>query len=373
MNMKFSCSQHDLGAALNIAQKGVSSKTTMPILEGILFQIFEGQLILTATDTEIGVQTTIPVDAEQDGELVLKANMISDIIRKFSGDTVFFETLENQKIKIDCQMSTFTIQGLASRDFPQLPEIINEEEIQTAASDLKSLIHGTLFAVAMVENIPVLTGIKVELNEDTITMVALDGYRLAIRKAKLITPVEKPIAFIIPGKSIQELNKLLESEDEMVQIYYSKTQIFFKFKNILLTSRLLEGEFINYQHIIPQEKTTNIIVNRRDLLASCERAALMARAGKNNLLKLDFNQEQVNITSDSEVGNAFEVIPVNNSGENIKIAFNYKFLIEAIKAIEEETIRIELSTSVGPAVLLPEKLNQDTYTYLVLPVRLAED
>ncbi|MDO4287629.1 MAG: DNA polymerase III subunit beta [Eubacterium sp.] len=370
--MKFSCSRDQLINALSIAQKGVSNRSTMPILEGIMFQVYNNQLVLTATDLEIGVQTSIPANVDTDGEIILSSNLILEVIRKLSGDEVFFDKEEGNQIKIDCLLSNFKIKGYPTDEFPEFPEIIEEHSFSMEAPVLREMIRGTLFSVAVSENIPVLTGLKMEIDKEMLRLIALDGYRLSLRQGALKTPGDGELSVIIPGKSMNELLKLLSGYNDEVVVKFSKTQIFFEMGETQFTSRLLEGEFINYRNIIPKEQTTRVKVSRRLLLASSERAALLAREGKNNLIKMDYNADQLIITSNAEIGDVFEVIPIENSGEAIRIAFNSKFFIDALKVIEQDDIEICLTTSVGPAVIVPEG-GSDAFIYLILPVRIAEE
>ncbi|MBC3804877.1 DNA polymerase III subunit beta [Acetobacterium fimetarium] len=369
--MKFNCLKENLMGALAIAQKAVSSKTTLPILEGIFFSAANNNLLLRSTDLEIGVEVTIPADVEIEGDIVLSSSIIGELIRKMSGSDVFFESDEHHQIKIECLLSNFTLKGLSADEFPALPEVIEDHIFSIDASVLKELIKGTLFSVATNENIPVLTGVKIELHEDNINLIALDGYRLALRCGKIKKVVSEDLTVIIPAKSLTEINKVLANYAGEVVVKFSENQIFFEMENTQFTSRLLEGDFINYKQIIPVEKTTQVKINRRLLLESSERAALLAREGKNNLIKMDFNQDQLILTSNAEIGNVFEIIPIENIGESIKIAFNSKFLIEALRVIEGEELLIHMTTSVGPGVLLPVEGND--FIYLILPVRIAEE
>lgn len=369
--MKFSCSKDELMNALNICQKAVSTKTSNPLLEGILFKSYDQTLLLRSTNLEIGIQIVIDADVAIDGEIVIKSSLIGELIRKLSGSEVFIETNSKNQVKIDCLMSNFTIKGLEADEYPQFPEVIDDYSFSVDADVLKDLIRGTIFAVAVIENIPVLTGVKVEISEDNINLIAMDGYRLAFRTAKLMNALEEPNSVIIPSKSLSEIAKVIAAYSGEIVVKFSKNQIFFEMDRIQFTSRLLEGDFIDYKQIIPSEKTSHVKINRKLLIESSERAALLAREGKNNLIKLDFNQEQLILTSNAaEIGDVFEVIPIINEGEAIKIAFNSKYLIEALKAIEEEDLIINMTTSVGPGVLLPQEGSE--FVYLILPVRVAE-
>ncbi|MBC3797767.1 DNA polymerase III subunit beta [Acetobacterium paludosum] len=369
--MKFNCSKESLMGALAIAQKAVSSKTTLPILEGILFSVANNNLLLRSTDLEIGVEVNIPAEVDTEGDIVLSSSIIGELIRKLSGSDVFFESDDHHQIKIECLLSNFTLKGLSADEFPAFPEVIEDHIFSIDATVLKELIKGTLFSVATNENIPVLTGVKIELHEDNINLIALDGYRLALRFGKIKNAVGEDLSVIIPAKSLSEINKVLTNYTGDVIVKFSKNQIFFEMENTQFTSRLLEGDFINYKQIIPVEKTTQVKINRRLLLESSERAALLAREGKNNLIKMDFNQDQLILTSNAEIGNVFEIIPIENIGESLKIAFNSKFLIEALRVIEDEELMIHMTTSVGPGVILPVEGNE--FIYLILPVRIAEE
>jgi len=368
--MKFDCSKDALISALSTVSRGVATKTTMPILEGILFQVYDHKLHLTATNLEIFIQTAIPANVEQDGEVVLQSHFIFELVRKLSGDDVFFDLQDHYQLKMDCLLSSFTIKGLPSNEFPEPPEIEHDHDFVIEASELKSLIHGTIFSVAIKENIPVLTGLKLEMAGDTLTMIALDGYRLALRKGKLKKPVDGEVSIIIPGKSMQELDKMLSGAEGDVHVRLSKTMIFFEMGETQFSSRLLEGEFINYRHIIPTEKNTEVQIERRALLESTERAALLAREGKNNLIKMEFGIDRLEISSNADIGNVMEVIPIDKTGEDLRIAFNSKFVIEALRVMDDDKITIDMTTPVGPAVIADK---DSTYIYLILPVRIADD
>jgi DNA polymerase-3 subunit beta len=370
--MKFDCSKDELVSALSTVQRGVASKTTIPVLGGILFRAMDNHLTLTATDMEIGVKTTISANVQTDGEIVLSSGFIFELIRKLSGDTVFFEGLEGQMVKVDCLLSSFTIRGMSTEEFPSFPEIMEDHDFTIDASQLKAMIHGTLFSVATTENIPVLTGIKMEIDGTDIALIALDGYRLSLCRGTLLQGVSEAISVIVPGKSMAELDRLLSGQDMEITVRFSKTQIFFEIGDTQFTSRLLEGEFINYKNIIPSEQNTTAELERKLLLESCERAALLAREGKNNLIKMEFTTDELTISSSADIGDVHEIIPIKKQGDDLRIAFNSKFVIDALKAVDDDAIRMDMTTSVGPAVIhAPE--GPENYTYLILPVRISDN
>lgn len=371
--MKFDCAKSELIPALNLVLRGVANKTTMPILEGILFEAFDHKLILTSTNLEISIKTSIPAHIEQDGEVVLNAGFITELVRRLSGEDIYFDVDDKSQVEIKCDFSTFHIKGMPSNEFPQFPEIIDDYHFAIEAKELKRMLRGTLFAVAVKENIPVLTGLKIEITGDAVTLIALDGYRLALRRGKLSSPINEDVSIIVPGKSMTELDKLLSSAEDDVQVNLSKSQIFFTMNDdTTFTSRLLEGEFINYAHIIPKETNTTAVIDRRELLDSAERAELLARAGqnKNNLVKMQFSVDSLTLTGSADIGEVREVLPINKEGDDLRIAFNSKFIIEALRAISDEQVTIALTNAVGPAVITDP---DGTYLYLILPVRVSDE
>lgn len=368
--MKFDCSKADLVHALCIVSRGVARKTTMPILEGILMEATDQKIILTSTNLEISVKTTLPAHIEQDGAIIMQSNFLSDLVRRLSGEDIYFESTGKDTLKMTCQLSNYTIKGMSPEDFPAFPEIIDDFTFSIQAETLYDLIRGTIYSVATKENIPVLTGLKLELEDDQITVVALDGYRLALRRGKLSKAINQPVSVIVPGKSMTELEKMLSGVDDEIQVNLSKSQIFFTIGDTQFTSRLLEGEFINYQHIIPKETNTEITLSRKELFDSTERAALLAREGKNNLIKLDIGIDELTLTSNADIGEVHEVIPIHKTGDDLRIAFNSKFIIDALRAISDDDITIRLTNPVGPALIVGD---DESFLTLILPVRVSDD
>lgn len=368
--MKFDCSTDQLLQNLNVVQRGVAVRSTILALQGIKFFAVDNSLILTGTNSEIGIQAIIPANVSEEGELVLGANFILDIIRRLSGETVYFETTSDTNLKVDSQLSEFNINYLTTEEYPPFPHIDEEYELEMDSETFKHLIHSVSFSVAVAEHIPILLGIKMEIKGDQITLVALDGYRLAVNKGKLDEPIRDDVSVVVPGKSMMELDKMLSGRSGKINIRFSRTQIFFEFDTILFVSRLMEGEFLNHDRIIPKEKTTEVILERRLLLESCERAALMSREGKSNLIGLEFDIDKLKISGSGDVGAVNDIMPVEKKGANLTISFNPKFLLEALRAIHDNKIRMEFTTSVSPGVIysLDEKKE---YTYLILPVRVA--
>lgn len=349
--------------SINIVQKAVPSKTTLPILEGILFIAKNGKLILTSTDLELGIETSINVDVLEPGSLVISSNTIGDIVRKLPDSDIEIETKDNF-IVIKSEGSEFEILGLSQEEFPQLPSIDKENGFTIPGSVLKEMIRQTIFAVSNDEIRPILTGALLEIIDDKITMVALDGYRMAVKTNNILNDVS--IKAVIPGKTLSEIGKILDDKDEAVNIFISKNQILFQTGETTIISRLLEGEFINYQQLIPNEHKIKIKIETEKLLEACDRAALFAK-DSNNTIRFEIFDDIMNIRSNSEKGNVHEELKIVKSGNDLEIAFNPRYFIEALKVINNEEIEIEFTTSVSPSIIRPT--DDSGFLYLVLPVR----
>ncbi|SET72253.1 DNA polymerase III, beta subunit [Natronincola peptidivorans] len=366
--MRFSCQQKTLVNSINIVQKAVSSKTTLPILKGIYLEVFNSHLKLVATDLEIGIEHVLEVNTYEEGSVVIDARLFSEIIKKLPDAEVEIALKEDNHLYIKCENSEFNIISHNPEDFPELPTIEEEYSYEITEDLFKNMIKQTVFATSHDESRPVLTGVLMEIEEDTLNMVALDGYRLALRKGKIQGPIDNKV--IIPAKTLSEINRII-SEEENIHITLTENHGLFTIGNTKLISRLLEGEFINYKQILPKEYKSKIKVKTKSLLDSIERASLLAREGKNNLVKFVVDENRLNITSNSELGKVQEDVYIDLEGEAIEIAFNSKYFIDALKIVEDEEVYLEFTTNLSPGILKP--VSNDNYTYLILPVRLSAD
>lgn len=349
--------------SINIVQKAVPSKTTLPILEGILFIAKNGKLTLISTDLELGIETSINVDVLEQGSLVVSSRIIGEIVRKLPDADVEIEKKENL-IYIKSENSEFKVLGLSQEEFPQLPSIEKDRGISISNSMLKEMIRQTIFAVSTDEIRPILTGVLMEIRGKEVTMVALDGFRMAVKNIEILS--DENIKAVIPGKTLTELGKILNDSEDTVNIFISKNQILFQTGETTIISRLLEGEFINYSQLIPEEYKIRIKLQTEKLLDACERAALFAR-DSNNTIRFEINDDIMNIRSNSESGDVHEELKVIKEGEDIEIAFNPRYFIEALKAINNDEITIEFTTNVSPSIIKP--VNDSGFLYLILPVR----
>lgn len=371
--MKFSCNQQTLSKALNIVSKAVTSRTTIPILKGILLKVnSDGTLTMSASDLDLGIEKTFEVEDSQEGEIVVQAKLFGDIIRKLPNDIITVEDIDGN-ILIKCASSEFNIIGSPSDEFPKLNFTENEENrIVFDKETLKEMIRKTSFAASIDESRGVITGILVEIKENSLNMVALDGFRMAVTRQSIYNKRNENI--IIPAKIFNEIAKIIsetESEKDTVDLYMSEKRAIFIIDDTRVVLRLLDGEFVKYQDILPKESQTRVVFNKNDFLESIERASLLAKVGKNNLIKLDIRENNIEITSKSEEGNVKEDVIISKEGSNLVIGFNSKYLIDALKVIDDEEINILFNSSVSPCLIKP--LSGDAYEYLVLPVRITNN
>ena len=280
----------------------------MPILEGIYINTNKSTLTLIGSDMDVSIQTSVDATIIEEGSIVIDAKIFGEIIRKLPNSTIKIETIENQLIKITCEKSVFDVVYMNTNEFPELPEINENLTISVNQNILKNMIKGTSFAIAQDETRPILQGILFEVKNKNLNLVALDGYRLAIRNEFLDTDINMEV--VIPGKTLNEVSKILEDVDDIVNITFTNNHILFNLEKTKIISRLLEGKFINYNSLLPQEHKLLVNINRQELQNAIERASLMAKDGNTNLIKLDLQQDNLIITSNSQLGKVREEISI---------------------------------------------------------------
>lgn len=368
--MKFTCNQQTLAKALNTVSKAVSSRTTIPILKGIMIKATEdGKLILTASDLEISIKKEIEADVQEAGAFVVMAKLFSDIIRKLPNEEILISSGEDGAVLIKTSFSEFNVVAFPTDEFPEIGN--KEEGSETLFFDsnlLREMIRKTSFAASVDESKGVLTGILTEIDEESIRMVSLDGFRLALVNERMKSAA--PNKFIIAAKVMNEISKII-SEEEIetdITIYLGEKRVVINIGKNEIIIRRMEGDFIRYNDILPSENTTNVTVSREMLLESIERASLLSREGKNNLIKIIMKNDLMTITSRSEEGNVKEEIIVEKTGNDMEIGFNSKFVLDVLKVIDDEQISLNFKNGVSPCVVKP--VEGDNYEYLILPVRI---
>lgn len=366
--MRFVCDKESLLNAISIAQKAVTGKSTMPILHGLLIKVKNKTITIIGTDIDLSIETKFQAIVSEEGSLVVDSRLFGDVIRKLPNDDIEVNSIDSKTIEIKCQKSKFNLVHMNSDDFPELPKVNEHNMLKISQKRLKNMIKGTIFAVAQDETRPILTGVLFEIKERTMNLVALDGYRLALRKEFIDS--DENINAVIPGKTLNEVVKILE-EDGDLNVTFTLNHILFNLGDTKIISRLLEGEFIKYSSIIPSEHNLKIIANRSEILNCIERASLVAKEGNTNLIKFNIDDENIVITSNSQLGNVREELNIIMQGQSLQIAFNSKYLIDALRIMEEEKISIEFTSAVSPCIVKNvENLN---CIYLILPVRISNN
>ncbi|MDO8609246.1 MAG: DNA polymerase III subunit beta, partial [bacterium] len=312
----------------------------------------------------------IEADIRNTGSIVLNSRMFGDIVRRLPESEVLIEVKENNLVFIDCENSHFELRGLPSMGFPAIPSIKKENALKINQKLIRDMIKQTIFAVSYDENRPILTGSLIEYKNDILSIVSIDGYRLALRKNDILNN-KFEFSVVIPGKTLNEIVKILQPVEKDIIIYNSDNQIMFDIGNCRVVSRLLEGEYLNYKGIIPNEYETKIRINTKDLLASMERVSLLTVEEKKYPVKLSISDDKIVITSNTEIGAVREEIRVEMEGNNLDIGFNPRYFTEALKVIEDEVISLSFTSNVGPCILTP--CENEKFCYLILPLRTRND
>jgi len=364
--MKVICSKENLMEGINIVQKAVSTKTTLPILEGILIEA-GNEFKLTGNDLEIGIECIVEADIKSQGSIVINSRMLGDIVRRLPDAEVLIEEKENNLVVIECENSLFEIKGISAAGFPALPVIEKENSIKISQKLIKDMIKQTIFAVSVDENRPILTGTLMEFKSGKLSVVSIDGFRLALRTNTIKNDVPDRNV-VVPGKNLNEISKVMQAVDDDITIYSTNNQIMFDMGSTKIVARLLEGEYLNYRGIIPQDCETKVKINTKELLASFERASLIILSEERRFpVKINITDDLMVINSNTDVGTVREELRVEMEGGNIDIAFNPRYFIEALRVIEDEYININFTSSIGPCTIRP--IQGDAFAYLILPIR----
>ena len=366
--MKLTCSRDALLSGINIVSKAVSNRTTLPILECILLKTYDDGFKMTGNDLELGIKTAlINADIDEHGSVALEAKLFSDIIRRVDGETVHISCDNNNGVVLSCGKSEFKIMGQSGDDFPEIPTVEQSFAYTLKQKDLREMITETIFSIALDESKPQLTGELIEIKDTNINIVAVDGYRISYKRAT-VSETDRPVKVIVPGKTLKEVSKILSQDDENVDLYITDKHILFDLQGNIIVSRLIDGDFIKYDQTFTEEFKTRTIVDRADLISSLERASLVSRDARKVPVKIDIQKDKMVITSQTEMGTAYEEVPIDAVGDTLKIAFNPKYLIDALRVIEDEKISIQFNTALSPCIIKPEE--GDIYKYLVLPLRI---
>ena len=368
--MKIICTKSNLAKGVNIVSKAVPSKTTMPILECILVDASTDVIKLTANDMELGIETRIEGDILERGIIALNAKIFSEIVRKLPDSDVVIETTSDNQTLITCEKAKFTIPGKTGEDFAYLPVIERDESLTLSQFTLKEMIRQTLFSIAVNENNRLMTGELFEIKNNCLKIVSLDGHRISIRRMPLKREYsDKKI--VVPGKTLSEISKILSGEvDDQVSIYFTKNHILFEFDQTMVVSRLIEGEYFRIDQMLSSDYDTKLSVNKKEFLNCIDRATLLVREGDKKPIVIDIRDNKMELKIDSSMGSMNEEIDIEKEGKDILIGFNPKFLIDALKVIDDENIHMYLMNPKAPCFIRDD---EETYTYLILPVNISQN
>ena len=376
--MRFIIQRDHLVQSVQDVMKAITSRTTIPILTGIKIVASEEGVTLTGSDSDISIESFIPkeeddkeiIEIKQPGSIVLQARFFSEMVKKLPSDFVEIEVQNHLQTVIRSGNSEFDLIGLDAEEYPHLPQIEEENVFKIPTDLLKAMIRQTSFAVSTSETRPILTGVNWKVENNELYCIATDSHRLAQRKAKVEMETPANYNVVIPGKSLNELSKILADNSESIEIVITENQILFKAKHLLFFSRLLEGNYPDTSRLIPSESKTDIVLHTKEFLHAIDRASLLAREGKNNVVKLITLQDQlIEISSNTpEVGKVVEEMKgISMDGEELKISFSAKYMMDALRAIEGNEIKITFTGAMRPFVIYP--INDDSTLQLILPVR----
>ena len=367
--MKIICNKQALYEALVNVSKAAADKSTIPALEGVKLRLFDSTLMLTGYDLEIGINTTIPVVSANSGEIVVNSRLFSDIVKRMPTDEIEIDIAENMAVTIIGGVTEYSITALSAAEYPAIPELGEGEEITLSQGVLKSLISETVFAVSTNDTKPILKGELFEIVSHKLNVVAIDGFRLAVRTETV--KYDNDIKFIVPSKTLLEVSRLLKDEDIECAIRVTKKQVVFDFSGYTVFSRLLEGEFHNYRGSIPQNSVTEVIISKRELTDCLERASLLINERIKSPVKCLFDNGALKVSCATSIGKINDENPADITGPKIEIGFNCKFLLDPLKVIKDDKIKLLMNGGNLPMKIVP--LKGDEYTYLVLPVRLRSE
>ena len=363
--MKIICTKSNLVKGVSIVSKAVPSKTTMPILECILIDATTDIIKLTANDMELGIETIIEGDIIEKGLIAIDAKIFSEIVRKLPDNEVVIETDSNLQTLITCEKAKFNISGKSGEEFSYLPYIEKEEPVELSQFTLKEIIRQTIFTISDHDSNKLMTGELFEINENILKVVALDGHRISIRKVELMNNYASK-KVIVPGKTLIEVSKILSGEVESkANIYFTPNHIVFEFDQTVVVSRLIEGEYFKIDQMLSSDYETKVRVNKKELLSCIDRAMLLVKEGDKKPIIINIGDEAMELKIQSQLGSMNEDILITKEGKDLLIGFNPKFLMDALRVIEDEEIQIYLTNAKAPCFIRDE---EESYIYLILPV-----
>ncbi len=368
--MKIVCNKKILVNKIGIAQKAVGAKTTLDALKNLLLEASEGKLVITGYDLETAIIATMDVDVEIPGKIAIDSKLFGDIARKMPEENINLELLEEeQKLMITSGASNIKIAIGNISEFPEMPTVNEDSKFTINSKIFKNMITETKIAISQDQTKPLLMGELIEIEKDSLSVVAVDGYRLAVSKQSVETGIETPGKIIVPGKALNDISSIIGSDNFDIEIGFGNNFMCASFEDVKFMARLLVGDFIPYQNLIPKEHQTEVKVNRSKFLDAIDRATIVASNDRNSLVKLAITDEFIQATTNSDIGASAEQVEIEKTGESLNIAFNSRYITEALKVISSEDIIIRYTSNISPCIIHP--MDDSDYLYLLLPVRLS--
>ena len=370
--MKFTCEKYLLQQAINISSRCAASKSPIPALEGLLLEAGPNVRV-TGYDLKKGIYTSFPADVSAGGSLVMNTRLLSEIVRNLPDGIVTVDNSEGYRTVIRCGTADYDILGSDAGDYPELPAVDRQNAVSVPQNVLGKMIGETIFAVSDNESRPIFTGALFEVQDDTLTIVAVDGYRLALRKETVENGSLENCTFIVPGAALSDVQKLCGDTEDPVEITVGTKHISFILGDTVLISRRLEGEFLNYRKSLPVEFAATLTADRDDFIKAVTRVSVVIDEKTKNPLRVAVKPEELSISCQTGIGSALEICPIASEGEcGITIGFNNRYLLDALKACPAGEVCVGLNSASSPCVLRP-KDSPEAYAYMILPVRLRAD
>ena len=366
--MQFTCEKNALVNAVSIASRTVAQKSAIPALEGILIRAGV-KLSLSGYNLETGITISLDADIRETGSCIMPARLFFDIIRKLPDDSVSIRVDEKFRVSIQGGISSFTISAMSPEEYPELPEVESDKGIRMPQNELKAMIGGTSFAVSENQARPIHTGCLFEVEDGSITVVAVDGYRLALRRWKAEEPIGRKLKFVVPAAALKEAEKILGDTDESCAFYLGTKHILFTIGEATLVCRLLEGEFLDWRRVLPKDQPIKLAINVAKMTDSIERVGLVISEKLKSPVRCRFGDNTADFRSVSTIGEAHDVCSIAGDGQDMEIGFNCRYLLDALRAIPDAECSLELINGLSPIVMNPCD-GSEKYSYMVLPVRL---
>ncbi len=366
--MKIICNRNELIKSINIVMKAVPVRTTMPVLECILIDAQTGQIRMTANDMELGIETVTQGIVLEKGLIAIDAKIFSEIVRKLPEGEVTIESDENLNTTISCAKALFRISAMDGEDFARIPVVERSHPVVLSQFTLKELIRQTLFSIAQNDTNKIMTGELFEITGDHMRVVSLDGHRISIRKIEMKEENDE-VKVIVPGKTLNEISKILSGEtSDLMNLFFTKNHIMFEFDETIVVSRLIEGSYFKVDQMLSSDYETKITINRREMLECIDRSTLLVKEDDKKPIILNMAEDRMDISIQSQIGSMNESISIEMEGRDIRIGFNPKYLIDALRVIDDETVDIYFVNSKAPCFIRDK---DQTYIYLILPVNFV--